>query len=65
MDAEDQDILARFERGEVVARPESEREMSVAREAARNTLDKTRRVNPPVTELDDSRALAVSRRARR
>ena len=65
MDAEDQDILARFERGELVARPESEREMSVAREAARNTLDKTRRVNPPVTELDDSRALAVSRRARR
>ena len=34
MDAEERDILVRFERGELVARPDAEREITVAREAA-------------------------------
>ena len=40
MDAEARVILARFERGELVARPDAEREMAAAREAARNTFKK-------------------------
>ena len=65
VDGDERDILARFERGELVAHPEARREMRIAREAARNTFNKTRRVNPRVTERDDSRGRAVSRRARR
>lgn len=65
LDAEERDILVRFERGELVARSDAEREMSVAREAASNTFNKTRRVSPGVTERDDSRGPEVSRRARR
>ena len=38
VDAEERDILARFERGEVIARPDAEPEIAAAREAARNTL---------------------------
>ena len=61
MDAEERDILARFERGELVARPDAEREMAVAREAARNTFNKTRRVNLRVTERDFDLAHARAR----
>ena len=38
MDAEERDILARFERGGLIARPDAEREVAAARETARNTL---------------------------
>ena len=62
MDAEERDILARFERGELVAHPDAEREMAAAREAARNTFNKTRRVNLRVTERDFDLAHARARR---
>ena len=45
-------ILARFERGELHSTPGAEREMELARQAARNTFNKTRRVNLRVTERD-------------
>ena len=61
MDAEERDILARFERGELVARPDAELEMAAAREAARNTFNKTRRVNLRVTERDFDLAHARAR----
>ena len=64
VDGEERDILARFERGELVAHPDAEREMRMAREAARNTFNKTRRGSQRVTERDDSRGRAISRRAR-
>ena len=46
MDAEEWDILDRFERGELRPAPDADRE------AAHNTLKKTRRVNLRVTERD-------------
>ena len=52
MDAEEQDILDRFERGELRPSPDAADEIAVAREAARNTFNKTRRVNLRVTERD-------------
>ncbi len=61
MDAEERDILARFERGELVAHPDAEREIATAREAARNTFNKTRRVNLRVTERDFDLAHARAR----
>ena len=61
MDAEEQDILARFERGDLAAHPDAEREMTIAREAARNTFNKTRRVNLRVTERDFDLAHARAR----
>ena len=61
MDAEERDILARFERGDLVAGPDAEREMAVAREAARTTFNKTRRVNLRVTERDFDLAHARAR----
>ena len=36
---EERDILERFERGELRPAPDAEREMEMARQAARNTLD--------------------------
>ena len=45
MDAEEQDILDRFERGELRPVPDAADEITAAREAARNTFNKTRRVN--------------------
>ena len=48
MDAEEQDILDRFERGELRSTPDVAREM----EAARNTVEKTGQVNLRVTERD-------------
>ncbi len=61
MDTEERDILARFERSELVAHPDAEREMTAAREAARNTFNKTRRVNLRVTERDFDLAHARAR----
>ena len=52
MNAEECDILDRFERGELRSAPGVEREIDAARRAARNTFNKTRRVNLRVTERD-------------
>ena len=50
---EEREILDRFERGRVAAGgPDAERELEVARQAARRTFNKTRRVNLRVTERD-------------
>ena len=49
---EERTILDRFERGELRSTPGVEREMELARHAARNTFNKTRRVNLRVTERD-------------
>ena len=52
MDAEEQDILDRFERDELRPAPGAEGEIEAARQAARNTFNKTKRVNLRVTERD-------------
>ena len=52
LNEEERDILDRFERGELPSAPEADREAGVARQAARNTFNKTRRVNLRVTERD-------------
>ena len=52
MDAEERDILSRFEMGELRPSPDAAREITAAQEAARNTFNKTRRVNLRVTERD-------------
>ena len=52
MSAEERDILDRFERGELRSSPDAEREIEMARQSARNTFNKTRRVNLRVTERD-------------
>ena len=58
---EEIDILEQFERGEFRSVPEVEREMQRAREAARNTFNKTKRVNLRVTERDFNLAHARAR----
>ena len=52
LSAQERDILNRFERGELRSAPDAERQMEIARQAARNTFNKTRRVNLRVTERD-------------
>ena len=52
MSAEESDIVDRFERGELRSSPDAEGELEAARQAARNTFSKTRRVNLRVTERD-------------
>ena len=52
MTDEEREILDRFERDELRPIPEAEREMELARRMARNTFNKTRRVNLRVTERD-------------
>ena len=52
LSAEERDILDRFERGELPSAPDAELEVEAARQAARNTFNKTRRVNLRVTERD-------------
>ena len=42
LDAEERDILDRFERGELCRAEGAEREMEIARQAARNTSSKTK-----------------------
>ena len=61
LDAEEGDILARFERGELTTHPDAVREMEAAQRAARNTFNKTRRVNLRVTERDFDLAHARAR----
>ena len=50
--SEERDILERFERDEIRPAPDAEREIDLARQAARNTFNKTRRVNLRMTERD-------------
>ena len=52
LSAEERDILARFERGELRSAPDAEHEVETARQAARNTFNKTKRVNLRVTQRD-------------
>ena len=52
MNEEERDILDRFERGELRSAPGAEQEIEAARHAARNTFNKTKRVNLRVTERD-------------
>ena len=52
MNKEERDILERFERDELPSAPGAEREIETARQAARNTFNKTKRVNLRVTERD-------------
>ena len=52
LDAEERDILDRFERGELRPAPDAAREMEKAREAAHSSFKKTRRVNLRITERD-------------
>ena len=41
LDSEERDILERFERDEIRTAPDAEREIDLARQAARNTFNKT------------------------
>ena len=52
LNAEERDILERFERDELRSATGAEQEIEAARQAARNTFNKTRRVNLRVTERD-------------
>ena len=61
LSAEERDILDRFERGDLRSAAGLEREAEVARQAARNTFNKTKRVNLRVTERDFSLAHARAR----
>ena len=45
LSAEERDILERFERGDLRRAAGAEREMEIARQAARNTSNKTKRVD--------------------
>ena len=49
---EEREILKTFERGELVSVPNVEQEIEFARQAARNTFNKTKRVNLRMTERD-------------
>ena len=57
LNAEEREILEHFERGTLVSAPDAEREM----DAARSTLNKTRRVNLRMTERDFNLAHARAR----
>ena len=61
MTDEEQEILEKFEAGELVSTPGAETEMQAARQAARNTCNKTRRVNLRMTERDFSLAHSRAR----
>ncbi len=50
LNSEEQEILEKFERGELRPAREAEREMETARQATRSTFHKTRRVNLRGTE---------------
>ena len=45
LSTEERDILDRFERGELQSAPGGEHEIEAARQAVRNTFNKTKRVN--------------------
>lgn len=61
MRAEEVEILDSFERGELRSARAVEREVELALEAARNTFNKTKRVNLRVTERDFKLAKARAR----
>lgn len=61
LNAEEREILEHFERGELTPVAGDQREMETARHAARNTFNKTRRVNLRVTERDFNLAHARAR----
>ena len=61
LNTEEQEILEQFERGELRRGSGAEDEMETARQAARNTFNKTRRVNLRVTERDFNLAHARAR----
>ena len=52
MNAEAREILEKFERGDLFSTANAEEELETARQSARNTFNKTRRVNLRVTERD-------------
>ena len=52
LNAEERDILERFERNELHSATGAEQEIEAARQAARSTFNKTKRVNLRVTERD-------------
>ena len=52
LDQEEKEILAAFERGELKSVPNAAQEIAEARQAARNTFNKTKRVNLRLTERD-------------
>ena len=58
---EEREILERFERDELRRAAGAETELAAARQAARNTFNKTRRVNLRVTERDFNLAHARAR----
>ena len=61
MSTEEKEILEKFERGELRPASNVGHELVQARQAARNTFNKTRRVNLRVTERDFSLAHARAR----
>ena len=61
MNAEEREILEKFERGDLLSSTTAAKEMENARQAARNTFNKTRRVNLRVTERDFNLAHAGAR----
>ena len=61
LNTEEREILEKFERGELRRGDGTEDEMETAREAARATFNKTRRVNLRVTERDFNLAHARAR----
>ncbi len=52
LNAEERDILERFDRDELPSAIGADREIEAARQAARSTFNKIRRVNLRVTERD-------------
>ena len=52
LDAEERDILKRFESGELRPVPDMEREIEDARQKARNTLSRSKRLQLRVSERD-------------
>ena len=61
LNTEEREILEKFERDELQSASGADREMEIAPQAARNTFNKTRRVNLRVTERDFNRAHARAR----
>ena len=61
MSTEEREILEKFERGELRTTSDVDVEFEKARQAARHTFSKTRRVNLRVTERDFSLAHARAR----
>jgi len=61
LNTEEREILQKFERGELRRSAGADDELETARQAARNTFNKTRRVNLRVTERDFNLAHARAR----